>query len=102
MSFRVALRLVLYQGEIFRVDRSSAAVRIRDGEAWVSYGGRDTILQRGEELALAPDADFAVVSSVGSGTLVLEVLEGERECNQRFRTPVERGYGAARMPGLNR
>jgi hypothetical protein len=77
MSTCVALRLVLYEGEPYRVARSAAAVRIRDGAAWVTYAGRDTVLQCGEELPLRSGRDFAVISALGHAELVLEVLARE-------------------------
>jgi hypothetical protein len=91
VSTGVALRLVLYEGETYRVARSAAAVRIRDGAAWVSYAGSDTVLvlQCGEELPLQSGRDFAVISTLGHAELVLEVLVSESGRRQStIRRPV--------------
>ena len=88
MSSAVALRLVLYEREVYRLPRSCPGIRVVDGEAWVSFAGKDTVLQCGEELQLKSGRDFAVVSTVGRSVLVLEVLA--------------RGRGAVRRPQLSR
>ena len=73
-STRVALRLVLYEGEAYRLPRSCPGVRVVDGETWISFAGKDTVLRCGEELQLKSGRDFAVVSTLGRSALVLEVL----------------------------
>lgn len=87
MNTHVALRLVLYSGETYRVDRSSAGLRVRDGAAWVTFAGRDAILGRGEELLLEKARDFAVISALGRSPLVLEVLGRERATSGALTRP---------------
>ena len=70
----VALRLVLYAGEVYSLARSCPGIRIIDGEAWISFDATDTIACRGDEIRLRPGRDFAVVATVGRSALVMEVL----------------------------
>jgi hypothetical protein len=74
----VSLRIVLYEGELYRLPRTSSGIRVREGVAWVSFAGRDTIMCRGEELRLQTGRDFAVVSPLSRSGLILEVLTPDR------------------------
>ncbi len=74
----IILRLVLYQGEVYRLPKSCRKIRVRSGLAWVSFTGQDVVLTCGEEAYLKPDRDFAVVSPVGHTPLVLEILGANR------------------------
>jgi hypothetical protein len=74
-SADVALRLVLYRGEVYRFPPAGRGLRIVKGRAWVSYGGEDIVLARGDETRLAASHGFALVSAVGRTPLVLEVVE---------------------------
>ncbi len=71
---RVALRVILYENEVYRLSRSSSGVRVREGVAWVSFAGNDLIMHSGDELQIPPGRDFAVISSLSRTALVLEVL----------------------------
>jgi len=75
---QVALRVVLYEREAYQLPRQSSGVRVLRGRAWVTFAGRDTIMECSEELRLAPGRDYAVISSLGRSALVLEVLAAER------------------------
>jgi hypothetical protein len=75
-SAGVFLRLVLYRGEVYRVPPAGQGVRILRGRAWVTYGGQDILLTRGDETHFASGQDAALVSAVGCAPLVLEV-EGQ-------------------------
>jgi hypothetical protein len=74
-SADVALRLVLYRGEVYRFPPAGRGLRIVKGRAWVSYGGEDIVLARGDETRLAASQGFALVSAVGRAPLILEVVE---------------------------
>jgi len=87
----VALRLVLYTGEVYRLPRSCPGIRIIDGEAWISFDATDTIACRGEEICLQPGRNFAVVATVGPSALVMEVLaRGQRRNLPRISPPLRR------------
>ncbi len=73
-SADVALRLVLYRGEVYRFPPAGRGLRIVKGRAWGSYGGEDIVLSRGDETCLAPSQGFALVSAVGRTPLILEVV----------------------------
>ena len=77
-STSVLLRLVLYRGEVYRVPPAGRGVRILRGRAWVTYGGEDILLTRGDETHLASGQGAALVSAVGCVPLVLEVLGQDR------------------------
>ena len=70
----VAMRLLLYPSETYRVPRSCHAVHVRTGMAWLTHDGRDMVLGEGESMELDGKRDVAVVSSVSGMPLVLEVL----------------------------
>lgn len=68
------VRIVTYEGEVYRLAGGERALRAVAGRAWITYGGRDIILTAGEQTALAAGDDFALVSALGRAPLVLEVL----------------------------
>jgi hypothetical protein len=73
-STRVILRLVLYQDEVYRLPEDCQAVRARSGRAWVTFAGRDIVLEAGQEARFGSGKDIAVVSCVGRAPLILEIL----------------------------
>ena len=74
-SDSVALRLVLYRGEVYRFAPAGRGLRIHKGRAWVTYAGEDILLARGDEARLALSQGFALVSPVGCSPLILEIVE---------------------------
>jgi len=74
----VALRIVLYEGELYRLPRTSSGIRVREGVGWVSFAGSDVILRPCDELRLQVGRDFAVVSPASRSPLLLEVLAADR------------------------
>ena len=74
-SADVALRLVLYRGEVYRFPPAGRGLRILKGRAWVSYAGEDIVLARGDEACLTSSQGFALVSAVGCNPLILEIVE---------------------------
>lgn len=73
----VMQRRMLVRGETYRVPAEAAALRVRSGKAWLSMGGEDVILGRGEVIPVGnPLArrDFGLVSPVGRLPLLIEIL----------------------------
>jgi hypothetical protein len=68
------MRVMLLKGEVHRVKSNYRGLRIRSGQAWVTWSGYDLVLKRGEEIALETRHDAAVVSSLGCAPLVIELL----------------------------
>jgi hypothetical protein len=68
------LRLALRRGEAVRIPPRRRRLHVLAGTAWVSQAGEDVILESGMAMAARPDRDPAVVSAVGTGMLLLEVL----------------------------
>ncbi len=73
-SADVAMRLVLYRGEVYRFPPAGRGLRIVKGRAWISYAGEDIVLGRGDETCLTSSQGFALVSAVGRTPLILEVV----------------------------
>jgi mannose-6-phosphate isomerase-like protein (cupin superfamily) len=67
------LRVALLHGEMLRVPRSSDRLRILSGSAWVTFGGKDFLLESGEQLTLPKTRYGAVISAVGGDALLFEV-----------------------------
>ena len=69
-----ALRLTLIRGEALRLPRETSRLRVLSGNAWLSLGGEDRVLQSGESLALPPALRYpAIVSALGEEELFLVV-----------------------------
>jgi hypothetical protein len=68
------MRVMLMKREVFRVGAGFRGLRIRSGRAWVTLGGRDLTLPRGQMVALDSKAGPAVISSLGQSPLVFELL----------------------------
>lgn len=73
-NISVQMRVMLLKGEVQRVAANYRGLRVRSGRAWVTVNGRDLVLKRGDEVALAGRHDAAVVSPVGHGPVVVELL----------------------------
>jgi len=67
------LRVVLVEGEVLRLPRSRASIRVLAGSAWITQRGEDRFLKAGEAMTAAAGADCAVVSALGGQPLLLEV-----------------------------
>jgi hypothetical protein len=72
---RLAQRLVLYRGELYRVPACYRLLRIKAGMAYVTQHGQDHILAGRQELQLACATDIALVSSIGCEPAVIELFE---------------------------
>jgi hypothetical protein len=73
------MRVVLMKQETYRVAEDRQGLRVRSGQAWVTLNGRDLVLKRGDEIAVQSKNDFAVVSALGHGPVVIELLS-ENPC----------------------
>jgi len=90
-SADVALRLVLYRGEVYRFPPAGRGLRILKGRAWVSYAGEDILVARGDEACLASGQGFALVSAVGRSPLILEVVEQDCRAASSILSPALNG-----------
>lgn len=72
-SASAILRVVLYPGELCRLPRGVANLRVVDGAGWVSVAGGDLILAAGDRVRLPRHTDLALVSALQQSPLVLEV-----------------------------
>jgi hypothetical protein len=68
------LRLALVRGELIRAPRAARRLSILSGTAWVSFGGEDFFLCRGESLSLGRSLPGpALVSALGESALFVEI-----------------------------
>ncbi len=68
------LRLVLLPGEVLRMPRGRASLRVLSGTAWVTRSGIDTVVSAGESATVPASRDPAVISALGVAPLRFEVL----------------------------
>jgi len=73
-NISIQMRVMLLKGEVQRVGSNYQGLRVRSGQAWVTLQGRDLVLKRGDEIALAGRHDAAVISAVGHTPLIIELL----------------------------
>jgi len=92
-SADVALRLVLYRGEVYRFSPAGRGLRTLKGRAWVTYAGEDIFLARGDEVCLAPSQGFALISAVGRTPLILEVVQDCRTASSMLRPALSGAAG---------
>ena len=66
--------MVLLEGELLRLPRSTISLSVLSGYAWVSYRGEDIVLAPGRNFVWALHAARdAVVPTVGGKPLVFEL-----------------------------
>jgi hypothetical protein len=69
-----SLRLALVRGQALKAPRAASTLSVLSGTAWVSFGGEDLLLCRGESLRLEPRRrDPVIVSAVGEEGLFFEL-----------------------------
>ncbi len=68
------LRIVLLPGEVLRMPRSRARLRVLSGAAWLSRAGTDTVLSEGQCATVPATRDAAVISGLGVQPLMVELL----------------------------
>lgn len=54
--------------------RRGQRMQVLTGSAWVTFAGADFVLRKGDKLDLAPGSDPALVSALGAGLTILELL----------------------------
>ena len=54
--------------------RKGQRMQVLTGHAWVTFAGADFVLRKGDRLELVPGSDPALVSAVGAGLTILELL----------------------------
>jgi hypothetical protein len=70
---QVALRILLYQNELYRVPASYHKLRVVSGAAFVSQAAHDYVLGPGYEAVLQRNGDVALVSPLRQTPLVVEL-----------------------------
>jgi hypothetical protein len=67
------LRIALLYGEQFKLPRASRWVQVLSGTAWVSFDGKDHILDGGECLSVYKAKGGAIVSALCEKGIVFEI-----------------------------
>jgi len=67
-------QLTLEAGEARRLNPLPPGIRILSGRAWLSWKGKDIVLNQGQEYRFQPGGDEPVISSVGRHKIVIEVV----------------------------
>jgi hypothetical protein len=68
------MRLVLYEGEVYRLPAASQGIRVLAGIAWTTVTGEDVLLRAGEETRFTLGNHIALVSALSRVPLVVEVV----------------------------
>jgi hypothetical protein len=71
-------QLIALREGAYRAPAQVRTLRVLAGCAWISQDGVDYILAPGEHLAIRPGAGSAVVSALGTDTLILEAETGRK------------------------
>ncbi len=69
----VALRLVLYPGEVYRLPEIGQQMSVAAGRAWLTVQGHDLVLNADETAQLPVSGEAALVSSIGGAPLMVEL-----------------------------
>ncbi|MCC6612538.1 MAG: hypothetical protein IT320_03610 [Anaerolineae bacterium] len=67
-------QLTLEAGEARRLNPLPPGIRILSGRAWLSWKGKDIVLNQGQEYRFQSGGDEPVISSVGQHKIVIEVV----------------------------
>jgi hypothetical protein len=67
------LRILLLPGEVLALPRGPSPVHVLSGTAWVTQGGRDFVLERGQRMEHVRGRDRPVVSGLGTEALLFEL-----------------------------
>lgn len=78
------LRLVLRSNEVLRLPPTSQRVQVVLGTAWLTRGGQDVFLQKGEQAWLLNGKDFALVSPLNCAPLIVEVFGRSASASPRL------------------
>lgn len=77
------LRLTLLPEEQLRLPPRPQRLRVLSGTAWLSYAGKDHILEGGASFRLPPRRRDAILSATGAGELRLEIAEAREDHRAR-------------------
>ncbi len=69
----VALRLVLYPGEVYRLPELGQRMFVAAGRAWLTTQGHDLVLNADETAQLPVSAEPALISPIGGAPLMVEL-----------------------------
>jgi hypothetical protein len=70
----VLLRLVINPNEVYRLPEAGQCVQVTSGRAWLTAQGCDFVLEPHRPIKIAPSSEAMLVSPLGEGPVVLEVL----------------------------
>lgn len=65
---------ILKRGDLRTLPGAPHIVRVIGGSAWITHGQQDIILKAGQETTLYPGEFVPLISPVGEGDLVYEVI----------------------------
>ncbi|MBX3063486.1 MAG: hypothetical protein U0528_00880 [Anaerolineae bacterium] len=69
-------QIVLSEREVWSLPQPDKSIRVLEGTAWVSEGGRDFILLAGDQFKGQTHRDKVVISAARNrGQLVIELIE---------------------------
>jgi hypothetical protein len=68
--------LIALRDGVYRVPGQVRRLRVLAGSAWISLGGADHILTKGEQITFRTGAADALASALGGETLILEADTG--------------------------
>ncbi len=71
---RLAQRILLHRGELYRVPPRYRQIRAEQGMAYVSHGGKDFIVGQGESVRFDGANDIALVSLLCGESLIVELF----------------------------
>jgi quercetin dioxygenase-like cupin family protein len=78
---QVMLRVVVYSQEVYHLPAASQGIKVVSGQAWLTIGGKDIIVKAGDRVLLN-SSDMALISALGTETLMLEVLTASESARQ--------------------
>lgn len=68
-------QLTLESNEIHRLNPLPPGIRVLSGVAWITWQGEDIVLNPGQAIRFSPGGNNPVISVIGRGTLVVEMLQ---------------------------
>jgi len=68
-------RLTLEPSEVHRLNPVPSGIRVLSGVAWITWKGEDIVLNAGQVIRFSPGRSNPIISAVGQGTLVVEMLQ---------------------------
>jgi hypothetical protein len=71
----IAQRLVLYQGELYRIPTAYLLLSVKSGTAYVTQAGQDRILPGGHVTQLDAHADVALISALAGEPVIFELFQ---------------------------